>query len=116
MRIPLIIHEQNASPGITNRLLSKVANKILCAFPTSSFKNQKALEVIGNPIRPEISAMHAKTHDFYKHNLNVLVLGGSQGAKLLNDTWARTVLSTAAWTRWNGSYRWWINDFDRYSC
>ena len=86
MRIPLIIHEQNASPGITNRLLSKVANKILCAFPTSSFKNQKALEVIGNPIRPEISAMHAKTHDFYKHNLNVLVLGGSQGAKLLNDT------------------------------
>lgn len=83
--LPLIIHEQNAVPGVTNRLLSKFANKVLCAFPSSRFKNKKNLEVIGNPIRPEIHNIHAKVHDFYKHSLNVLVLGGSQGAKLLNE-------------------------------
>ncbi|GGF95629.1 MULTISPECIES: undecaprenyldiphospho-muramoylpentapeptide beta-N-acetylglucosaminyltransferase [Cysteiniphilum] len=85
MRVPLIIHEQNARPGMTNKTLAKFARKVLCAFPTSAFKTKSSIEVIGNPIRDEIKVLHEQKHDFYKHVLNVLVLGGSQGAKILND-------------------------------
>ena len=86
MNVPLIIHEQNASPGITNKTLAHFAHKVLCAFPTSAFKRKSVIEVIGNPIRNEIKALHHQEHNFYKHVLNVLVLGGSQGAKIFNET------------------------------
>lgn len=92
MRVPLIVHEQNARPGMTNKTLAKFARKVLCAFPTSAFKTKSTIEVIGNPIREEIKALHAQEHDFYKHVLNVLVLGGSQGAKILNDAMPEFVL------------------------
>ncbi|WP_116964567.1 undecaprenyldiphospho-muramoylpentapeptide beta-N-acetylglucosaminyltransferase [Fastidiosibacter lacustris] len=85
LNIPLIIHEQNANPGMTNKMLAKFAKKVLCAFPTSGFKTKSIVEVIGNPIRSEIRNLHNQSRDFYKHILNVLVLGGSQGAKVLND-------------------------------
>ncbi|WP_119344481.1 undecaprenyldiphospho-muramoylpentapeptide beta-N-acetylglucosaminyltransferase [Facilibium subflavum] len=83
--IPLIIHEQNAKPGMTNKALAKFANQVLCAFPVKGFSRSKKVQVIGNPIRDEIRALHDKDHDFYKHMLNVLVLGGSQGAQRLNQ-------------------------------
>ena len=78
--IPLIIHEQNAVAGTTNRLLSKVASKVLCAFPGSL---EKAC-AIGNPLRPSLELVQ-KTFDRRKHKLNLLVLGGSRGAKALNN-------------------------------
>ena len=84
MGIPLIIHEQNTIPGFTNYFLSKFSNKILCAFPSNKFKNKK-IDVIGNPIRKEIYQIYTRIHNFYRHNLHILVLGGSQGAKFLND-------------------------------
>ncbi len=91
MRVPLIIHEQNARPGMTNKTMAKFARKVFCAFPTSAFTTKAELEVIGNPIRSEIKVLHSQAHDFYKHVLNVLVLGGSQGAKILNDAMPKFV-------------------------
>ena len=85
MRVPLITHEQNVKAGMTNKSLAKFADCILCAFPTKSFKQMHKLEVVGNPVRSSICQMQVDSHDFYKHHLNVLVLGGSQGAKVLND-------------------------------
>lgn len=85
IRVPLIIHEQNARPGITNRILAKFTRKVLCAFPTSMFKNKTKIKIVGNPIRNEIKTLYKEKHDFYKHGLNLLVLGGSQGAKILNE-------------------------------
>ncbi len=85
LRIPLIVHEQNAKAGVTNKSLAKIAKSVLCAFPTSSFGKTKKLKVIGNPVREEICQLQAVERDFYKHRLNVLILGGSQGAKAIND-------------------------------
>jgi len=82
---PLIIHEQNAVPGLTNRVLGKIANKVLLGFPqaTQLFK-EKGIEseVVGNPIRTDIIE---KTRAVKTDNLNVLIIGGSLGAKALND-------------------------------
>ena len=53
LRKPLLIHEQNSVPGTTNRLLSRIANKVLCGFP-SSFVDHRRAEFVGNPVREEI--------------------------------------------------------------
>ncbi len=81
--IPLVIHEQNAIAGTTNRLLGKVANRVLEAFPGAL----PGGEWTGNPVRPEISAlptpeMRIATPDRPRH---LLVLGGSLGALAINQ-------------------------------
>lgn len=82
--IPLVLHEQNASPGITNRILSKIADKVLLGFPGAI--SGKKVEYIGNPVRAEVVALNGRLpKDFNHENLNVLVIGGSLGAKALND-------------------------------
>ena len=82
--IPLVLHEQNASPGITNRILSKIADRVLLGFPGAIDK--KTAEYIGNPVRAEVVALNAALpKDFNHPELNVLVIGGSLGAKALND-------------------------------
>lgn len=83
--IPLMIHEQNARAGLTNKVLAKLARKVLCAFPANSFAGWEKSAIVGNPVRREICDLHDRSHDFYKKYLNVLVLGGSQGAKALNE-------------------------------
>ena len=86
--IPLVIHEQNRVPGTTNRWLARLAaSKILEAFPASFAPNVGA-ECTGNPLRQTFGALPDKlawTPDSGR-NLRVLVLGGSQGAKVLNDS------------------------------
>lgn len=82
-RVPLVIHEQNAKAGLTNRLLSRIATSVLQAFPGAFSKNISAITV-GNPVRESI---HAVSHNEKKCNnkpLHVLVLGGSQGASAIN--------------------------------
>lgn len=83
--IPLVLHEQNAIPGLTNKLLSKIAKKVLCAFPNTFASNVANVEVVGNPIRQELIELgeHIKTPQ--ADALRVLVVGGSLGAKVLND-------------------------------
>jgi UDP-N-acetylglucosamine--N-acetylmuramyl-(pentapeptide) pyrophosphoryl-undecaprenol N-acetylglucosamine transferase len=77
--VPLVIHEQNAVAGFSNKLLAKVANQVLAAFP-NAFENNA--EVVGNPVRASVSAIAKKP---LTEQLNVLVVGGSLGAQVLNE-------------------------------
>ncbi len=82
--IPLVLHEQNAAPGLTNRLLSHIAGKILLGFP-GAIRSSKA-EFVGNPVRKAIVALHDELpRDFSGEELRVLVVGGSLGARALNE-------------------------------
>lgn len=93
MRIPLLIHEQNAIAGLTNRLLSPFAVSVMAAFP-NAFKNMQDLVVTGNPVRQEIIHLASPEQRFAKHpagQMNILVLGGSLGAKRLNETVPKTL-------------------------
>ncbi|WP_286305478.1 undecaprenyldiphospho-muramoylpentapeptide beta-N-acetylglucosaminyltransferase [Methylophaga marina] len=82
---PLIIHEQNAIPGLTNRLLAKLADKVLTGFP-DSFDKKIDAEWVGNPVRKTIEDLpmpHLRQTE-KSGRLNLLVLGGSLGARSLN--------------------------------
>jgi UDP-N-acetylglucosamine--N-acetylmuramyl-(pentapeptide) pyrophosphoryl-undecaprenol N-acetylglucosamine transferase len=84
-RRPLIIHEQNAIAGFTNRCLAHLAREVLEAFP-DSFGSSVRARVIGNPVRREISATRPPAARFAERGgtIRVLVIGGSQGAVRLN--------------------------------
>ncbi|MBT8084341.1 MAG: undecaprenyldiphospho-muramoylpentapeptide beta-N-acetylglucosaminyltransferase [Woeseia sp.] len=85
LRRPLIIHEQNAVSGVTNRLLACLARVVLQAFP-GSFSARVNARTVGNPVRAEIAAVPppATRWDGRSGSLRLLVLGGSQGALALN--------------------------------
>ena len=82
---PLVIHEQNAVAGMTNRMLSHFARRVLEAFP-SSFPSGTRAEQVGNPVRREIAALAPPEQRFAERQgpLRMLVIGGSQGAAKLN--------------------------------
>lgn len=82
MRIPLLIHEQNAIAGMTNRWLSRLATKVFEAFPGALPKTRSANHV-GNPVRESIINL-TRSHKA-KDQLNLLVVGGSLGAVKLNE-------------------------------
>ncbi len=86
-RRPLIIHEQNAAAGMTNRLLARFARVVLQAFP-GSFNSDVSAMTVGNPVREDIAsiALPAARYSGRKGPLRLLVLGGSQGALALNRT------------------------------
>jgi UDP-N-acetylglucosamine--N-acetylmuramyl-(pentapeptide) pyrophosphoryl-undecaprenol N-acetylglucosamine transferase len=87
LRIPLIIHEQNAIPGTTNRILAKLANKVLEGFP-NSFTKFKHILFTGNPIRNEFLNLPPPTIRFANNKatkLKLLVVGGSRGALAINE-------------------------------
>ncbi|MFL0810587.1 MAG: undecaprenyldiphospho-muramoylpentapeptide beta-N-acetylglucosaminyltransferase [Agarilytica sp.] len=81
--IPLVIHEQNAIPGTTNKLLSKIATRVLTAFPC----NLPNSLCIGNPVRKEIESISAPEVRLSQRTgaTNVLVVGGSRGALAVNE-------------------------------
>lgn len=87
--IPIVIHEQNRVPGTTNRLLANMANQVLEAFPCS-FKEVVGAHWTGNPLREEFltAAEKIPTPTDGKHR--ILVIGGSQGAKVLNEVMPET--------------------------
>ncbi|CAH9063534.1 UDP-N-acetylglucosamine--N-acetylmuramyl-(pentapeptide) pyrophosphoryl-undecaprenol N-acetylglucosamine transferase [Pseudoalteromonas holothuriae] len=78
--IPLVIHEQNAVAGLSNKLLANIANKVLAAFPSAFASNE--VQVVGNPVRHSVATLTPKK---VAKQLNCLVVGGSLGAKVLND-------------------------------
>ncbi|WP_457667043.1 undecaprenyldiphospho-muramoylpentapeptide beta-N-acetylglucosaminyltransferase [Thiolapillus sp.] len=86
MGIPLVIHEQNTIPGMTNRWLAKMAAQVLEAFPRS-FPERVSAVVTGNPIRKEIAAIEAPEKRMAERDdaMRVLVVGGSLGALALNE-------------------------------
>ena len=81
--LPLLVHEQNRAPGMTNRFLARVAQRVLTGFPGSFAAREEA---VGNPVRAEIAAIAAPEQRFAGRSgpLRVLVVGGSQGARALN--------------------------------
>lgn len=85
LRRPLIIHEQNAIAGMTNRLLARFAREVYEAFPGSFPQGVRARHV-GNPVRPEILALEAPESRLAGRQgpVRLLVFGGSQGALALN--------------------------------
>ena len=86
--MPLVVHEQNRVPGTTNRWLVKLAaHLVLEAFP-QSFNDSVVAICTGNPLRQAFSHLADKSEwtPALGRNLRILVLGGSQGAKVLNDT------------------------------
>jgi len=84
-RRPLVIHEQNAAAGMTNRLLARLARVVLQAFP-GSFNSNVSAETVGNPVREDITAIAHPTERYNSRQgpMRLLVLGGSQGALALN--------------------------------
>lgn len=84
--IPLIIHEQNALPGLANQFLAKLSKSVLTAFP-NVFTQHREVVVTGNPIRPEFVQLFAQPkRSELPAPLRILVLGGSLGAQALNQT------------------------------
>ncbi|MGH8122297.1 MAG: undecaprenyldiphospho-muramoylpentapeptide beta-N-acetylglucosaminyltransferase [Rudaea sp.] len=81
--VPLLVHEQNSIPGVTNRVLSVFAKKRLCGFSGAL----KRGEWVGNPVRGAIVALAPPEQRFAARDAaqaRLLVLGGSQGAQALN--------------------------------
>jgi len=83
---PLVIHEQNAIPGLTNRLLSRIANHVLEAFPDTFIGRN--VQYTGNPVRSDILQVADPDTRFAEHQgpLRLFVLGGSLGAMVFNRT------------------------------
>ena len=84
LRIPLVLHEQNAVAGMTNRFLSRIATKTLSAFP-GAFSDRVTPNVVGNPLRSDIISIENVMPEQPATSKKVLVVGGSLGAKILND-------------------------------
>ena len=81
---PLVIHEQNSVAGLTNKVLAKLAKKVLVAFP-AAFIGKATL--VGNPVRANITALQnpAARFDGRAGPMRLLVVGGSLGAQALNE-------------------------------
>ena len=78
--IPLLVHEQNRAAGMTNRVLSRLASRVMTGFP-DTFAGEV---VVGNPVREEIAALPARQR-VPAAPFKLLVIGGSQGARALNQ-------------------------------
>jgi UDP-N-acetylglucosamine--N-acetylmuramyl-(pentapeptide) pyrophosphoryl-undecaprenol N-acetylglucosamine transferase len=87
--IPLMVHEQNRAAGLTNKVLAKVAQVVMTGFP-QTFAHEL---VVGNPVRDTIAAVAPPSEREFSHDgpVRVLVLGGSQGARALNNALPQAV-------------------------
>lgn len=92
--VPLIVHEQNRAPGMTNRILARFCRRLLVGFPGSFAGGE---ELVGNPVRAEIAAIAAPEQRLAGRAgpLRVLVVGGSQGARVLNQAVPAAVAALA---------------------
>lgn len=84
LRRPLLIHEQNSIVGLSNKALAKLARRVLSGFPNVL----PTAQWVGNPVRADIAALDQPDHRYQSRSgaLNVLVVGGSLGAKAINET------------------------------
>ncbi|GAB6067073.1 undecaprenyldiphospho-muramoylpentapeptide beta-N-acetylglucosaminyltransferase [Methylothermus subterraneus] len=95
MGIPLVIHEQNRVPGLTNRVLARWARRVLEAFPGTFALNVRPCWT-GNPLRREIEALAGDKEPLGARKVRILVLGGSQGAQALNEVVPAALAGLAA--------------------
>jgi UDP-N-acetylglucosamine--N-acetylmuramyl-(pentapeptide) pyrophosphoryl-undecaprenol N-acetylglucosamine transferase len=89
--LPLVVHEQNRAPGFTNRVLSRLSRRVLTGFPQTFARRE---ELVGNPVREEITALPPPERRMAQRGaepMRLLVLGGSQGARALNQAVPRAL-------------------------
>ena len=81
--IPLLVHEQNRAAGLTNKVLAKFTRQVMVGFP-QTFVGEV---LVGNPVRAQIAQVAPPAQRDFAHGgaLRLLVLGGSQGARALNN-------------------------------
>ncbi len=86
LRRPLLIHEANAIAGLTNRVLARMGSRVMSGFPDTFPKGVNA-EYVGNPVRADIAQLQDPAIRLAGRQgaLRLLVVGGSQGAKVLNE-------------------------------
>ncbi|MEM8564362.1 MAG: UDP-N-acetylglucosamine--N-acetylmuramyl-(pentapeptide) pyrophosphoryl-undecaprenol N-acetylglucosamine transferase, partial [Pseudomonadota bacterium] len=94
LRKPLVIHEQNAVAGTTNRLLAPLASRVLAAF-AGAFAGRDVDAVLGNPVRNSLIEASAGSEYAFsgQRPLRLLVLGGSLGAQAINKILPATLLA-----------------------
>ena len=88
MRVPSVLHEQNAVMGRANRFLSSRVSRIACGFPLKAFDRaiEAKIRVTGNPVRPSVIAAAGLPYpEHVGRRVNILVTGGSQGARVMAD-------------------------------
>ncbi|MBA4502456.1 undecaprenyldiphospho-muramoylpentapeptide beta-N-acetylglucosaminyltransferase [Marinobacterium marinum] len=85
LRRPLVVHEQNAIPGMTNKTLARLATRVLQAFP-EAFADRQGVETTGNPVRGPILELAAPEQRWAERDgpLRLLIVGGSLGALAIN--------------------------------
>lgn len=89
MRKPLVLHEQNAVAGMTNRYLSGLARRVFAAFP-GAFGGGVNVQVVGNPVSRVFAELANSKHAVSEYEgeastLRILIVGGSRGARALNE-------------------------------
>ena len=100
LRIPLLVHEQNARIGSANRLLGRWAKKVLCGieqFQDKRYSDKK--QTVGNPVREIFGASQVASRGLRdgSHPVRLLIFGGSQGATFLNDILPSALEKTKSW-------------------
>lgn len=124
--IPTLLHEQNALPGITNRLLARVVRRVMVTFPESRthFGTKKKLELVGLPVRPEIGKvsreMGARHFGLRPDRMTLLVTGGSRGARTLNQAMTNVLENfgqnskvQVIWATGNLTYKETVEEFEK---
>jgi len=103
LRRPLVIHEQNSIAGLSNKALAHFAKRVLSGFP----KVLPGAEWCGNPVRDSIAALPEPQQRYAARNgtLNVLVVGGSLGAKAINECVPQALALLPQAVRPNGQAR-----------
>ena len=114
LRIPTAIQEQNAFPGLTNRLLSRFARTIFTSFKdTKGLINNPKVKYVGNPVRKTDyieSDKNLDLNDFDPDKFTILVTGGSQGAKSINTAFMDALELMDNTDRFNIIHQTGIND------
>ncbi|MFO0458654.1 MAG: undecaprenyldiphospho-muramoylpentapeptide beta-N-acetylglucosaminyltransferase [Burkholderiales bacterium] len=93
-RTPLVVHEQNSIAGLTNKVLARVADRVLVAFPDAI----PGAAWSGNPVRGDVAALPPPAQRYAGRSgpLRLLVVGGSLGAQALNDVVPRALAALPA--------------------
>jgi len=110
LRIPFVLHEANAIPGVANRLAGRWAAAVAVSFPGMQRWFRAPVTLVGNPIRPELAVLDrlhssANRPEAHAHfgleagRRTLLVFGGSQGARRINEA------ALGAYERWRGDGR-----------
>ena len=100
MFCPLFIHEQNSVPGLTNRILHKRSKITFEAFPDTFNNLTNKVKCVGNPIREDIVNI-SPINKSNETKFNILILGGSQGSKQINDILINILLTKKVPSHWS---------------